>query len=67
MGDAEMRRMVADPRAPAFESSAFTSPPALNEATVALLALSRGLPGLAPLPRCLPPMQARMRLAPHFS
>jgi hypothetical protein len=32
MGDAEMRRIVADPRAPAFESSAVTSPPALNEA-----------------------------------
>ena len=37
MADAEMRRMVADLPAPEFESPAFTSPPPLREATVALV------------------------------
>lgn len=37
MADADMRRMVADLPAPEFESPAFTSPPPLSEATVALV------------------------------
>jgi D-proline reductase (dithiol) PrdB len=37
MADAEMRRMVADLPAPEFETTAFTSPPPLSEATVALV------------------------------
>ena len=36
-----MRRIVADLRATAFESSAFTSPPPQSEATVALLGTFR--------------------------
>jgi len=37
MADADMRRMVADLPAPEFERPAFTSPPPLSEATVALV------------------------------
>jgi D-proline reductase (dithiol) PrdB len=37
MADADMREMVADLPAPEFASPAFTLPPPLNEATVALV------------------------------
>jgi D-proline reductase (dithiol) PrdB len=37
MADADMREMVADLPVPRFESPAFTSPPPLSEATVALV------------------------------
>jgi hypothetical protein len=37
MADADMRRMVAELPAPEFEHLAFTSPPPLSEATVALV------------------------------
>jgi D-proline reductase (dithiol) PrdB len=37
MADAEMRRMVADLPVPEFETTAFTAPPPLSEATVALV------------------------------
>ncbi|MGH8986800.1 MAG: glycine/sarcosine/betaine reductase selenoprotein B family protein [Acidimicrobiia bacterium] len=37
MADAEMRQAVVDVPVPEFETSAFTSPPALSEATVALV------------------------------
>src|SRR5918995_5403713 len=41
-------------RAPAFEIPAFTSPPPLSEATVALLATFARSSALPPLPRCRP-------------
>ena len=37
MADAEMRQAVADLPVPEFETTAFTSPPPLSEATVALV------------------------------
>ena len=37
MADSEMRRMVADLPSPEFETTAFTSPPPLTDATVALV------------------------------
>jgi len=37
MADADMRQMVADLPVPEFETAAFTSPPPLDESTVALV------------------------------